>query len=103
MENFKRVGRERGNFVIFERSENGIPTIFKIHPGHEEEFKKIAVHTTNAEFGLAAGTADCDGHAVLKNIPLGDRTAAISFDVSPRGYKRRPAYKVTFINETKNE
>ncbi|MDR1173788.1 MAG: hypothetical protein LBK24_03275 [Puniceicoccales bacterium] len=103
MEDFKRVGRERNNFVILERSENGAPTIFKVPTDREEEFKKIAVHTTNNQFRLAANSADRDGHAVVKDVPLEDRKVAISFDVSLHGYKRQPAYKITFLNETKHD
>ncbi|MDR2628385.1 MAG: hypothetical protein LBC30_00035 [Puniceicoccales bacterium] len=99
MEKFKRIGHERDSFVIFERSEVGnAPVIFKVPTNRVEDFKKIAVHTTNNQFRLAAGAADRDGHAVVRDIPLENRMVAISFDVSPRGYKRQPAYKITFLN-----
>ncbi|MDR0742134.1 MAG: hypothetical protein LBE98_01580 [Puniceicoccales bacterium] len=101
MEDFKRIGRERNNFVILERSGGVAPVIFKVHPDREEDFRKIAVHTTNDQFRTAARAADRDGHAVIKDIRLEDRMVAISFDISSHGYKR-PAYKITFLNETKN-
>jgi hypothetical protein len=97
---FVRVGREQSNFEILRRDEGGVSTIFKVNPNHVEVFKKIVAHVTNTQFNLAAGTADRDGHAVVKDIQLADRTVAINFDVNLRGYRQQPAYKVTLINET---
>ncbi|MDR0693522.1 MAG: hypothetical protein LBF49_03065 [Puniceicoccales bacterium] len=101
MEDFKRVGRELNNFVILERREGDVATIFKVNPDSVEYFKRVAVNTTNDQFRAAAAIADRNGHAVVRDIPLENRTVAINFDISSHGYGR-PAYKITLLNETKN-
>ncbi|MDR0693429.1 MAG: hypothetical protein LBF49_02565 [Puniceicoccales bacterium] len=96
--NFKEVGHEQKRFVILERVENGVSTIFKVSPDKRKDFERIGAHTINDQFHLAANYADRDGNAVIKGILLGARVATVGFAYSSYGYKR-PAYKITFLNE----
>jgi hypothetical protein len=93
---FEKVGQEQRHFVILERRENGVPIIFKVPLDQRKDFERIAVNTTNNQFSEAANHADRDGHAVIRDIPLGARVATLGFTKSSHGYGV-PAYKITFL------
>ncbi|MDR0742252.1 MAG: hypothetical protein LBE98_02195 [Puniceicoccales bacterium] len=100
---FRKIGNEQHRFDVLERKdeEGGVPMIIKVHPEQERDFEEIAAYTTNAQFRLAAGFAGPDGHAVVRDIPLGNRRAAIGFSnssFSSRG-SRLAAYKITYLNK----
>jgi hypothetical protein len=99
VEIFEEIGHEQKRFVILKRKGDGMPIIVKVPPSKRKDFERIAAHVSNDQFHWEAGFADIDGHTAVRGISLGNRTAAICFNVSPRGYKQQLAYKVTFLSE----